>query len=214
LGEEALGATVSGVAQASGGQQTLAEEDTLRASVYTLLGWLLKSPPTASDLHRLGSLKGDASDLGQAISALAAVARAARPEAVDDEFHALFIGVGRGELLPYGSYYMAGFLNEKPLAKLRIDMAQLGIARATGVAETEDHIAALCQTMAGLIMGEFGEPADLPTQQRFFDTHVVPWAGKFFEELEAADSAAFFMPVGTIGKLFMHIEAQAFQMAA
>jgi TorA maturation chaperone TorD len=93
-------------------------------------------------------------------------------------------------------------------------MAQLGIRRATGVAETEDHIAALCQTMAGLISGEFGEPADLSTQQRFFDVPISPWARKFFEELEAADSAAFFMPVGTIGKLFMRIETQAFQMAA
>ncbi len=209
-----MGTTVPGVAQASIEASALAEEDALRANVYTLLGRLLKSPPTASDLSRFGSLKGDASELGQAISALAAVARAARPEAVDDEFHDLFIGVGRGELLPYGSYYLAGFPNEKPLANLRIDMAQMGIGRAEGVAETEDHIAALCETMAGLITGTFGEPADLSTQQRFFDTHVASWAGKFFEELEAADSAAFFMPVGTIGKLFMHIEAQAFQMAA
>ena len=209
-----MGAKVSAVDQSSGGKRAVAEEDVLRANVYALLGRLLRSPPTANDLRRLGSLKGDATDLGQATSALAAVARGARPEAVDDEFHTLFIGVGRGELLPYGSYYMSGFLNEKPLSKLRIDMAQMGIGRAKGVAETEDHIAALCETMAGLITGAFGEPADLAVQQRFFDAHIAPWAGKFFDELEAAEAAAFYMPVGTIGRLFLHIEAQAFQMAA
>ena len=93
-------------------------------------------------------------------------------------------------------------------------MSKLGIARADAVREPEDHIAALCEIMSGMITGAFGEPADLATQQRFFDAYIAPWAGKFFEELEAAESAAFFMPVGTIGKLFMEIEAQAFQMAA
>ncbi len=165
-------------------------------------------------MRRIAALKGDESELGQAMSALAAVARAARPEAIEDEFHNLFIGMGRGELLPYGSYYMSGFLNEKPLAELRIDMAKIGLARADDVPETEDHISALCEMMAGLITGAFGEPADLATQQGFFDTHMAPWAGKFFEELEAADSAAFYMPIGAIGKLFMRIERQAFDMAA
>ncbi len=192
----------------------LAEEDVLRAEVYGLLGWLLKAPPTRDQLRRLGALNGDESELGQAMSTLAATARAVRREAVDDEFHRLFIGVGRGELLPYGSYYIAGFPNEKPLANLRIDMAQLGIGRADDVPETEDHIASLCEMMAGLITGAFGAPVDLAAQQRFFDAHIAPWAHRFFEELEAADSAAFYMPVGTIGKLFMRIETQAFQMAA
>ncbi len=211
---EVLGAAGLGAAQASGEPRELAEEDVLRADVYALLGWLLKSPLTESDVRRLAALEGDESELGQAMSALAAVARAARPEALDEEYHNLFIGMGRGELLPYGSYYMSGFLNEKPLAELRIDMAKMGLARADDVAETEDHIAALCEMMAGLITGAFGEPADLATQQGFFDTHMAPWAEKFFEELEAADSAAFYMPVGAIGKLFMRIERQAFDMAA
>ncbi len=211
---EVLGAAGLGAAQASGEPRELAEEDVLRADVYALLGWLLKSPLTESGARRLAALKGDKSELGQAMSALAAVARSARPEAIDEEYHNLFIGLGRGEFLPYGSYYMSGFLNEKPLAELRIDMAKMGLARADDVAETEDHIAALCEMMAGLITGAFGEPADLATQQGFFDTHMAPWAEKFFEELEAADSAAFYMPVGAIGKLFMRIERQAFDMAA
>ncbi len=192
----------------------IAEEDTLRAELYTLLGWLLRSPATASELRRVAALEGDDSELGRAIRVLAAAARAAQPEAVEDEYHTLFIGVGGGELTPYASYYLTGFTYEKPLAKLRIDMGKLGIGRAEDESEPEDHIAALCEMMAGLITGAFGAPADLATQQRFFDTHIAPWSGKLFEDLEVAASAALYMPVGTIGKLFMAIETQAFQMAA
>ncbi len=202
------------MAQDEGGSGGIAEEETLRAEMYALLGWLLKAPPSTEDLQRVAALGGDDSDLGRAISVLAATARAGTPETIDEEFHTLFIGLGRGELLPYGSYYMSGFLNEKPLANLRIDMDALGIARADDIAETEDHIAALCEMMAGLITGAFGAPAELAAQQRFFDAHIAPWAPTFFEDLEAAASAAFYMPVGAIGKAFMRIEAQAFQIAA
>ena len=209
-----LGAAELGVAQASGEPRKLAEEDVLRADAYALLGWLLKSPPTRDDLRRVGALQGDKSEFGQTMSALAAAARATTPEAVEEEYFNLFIGVGRGEVVPYASFYLAGFLFEKPLAKLRVDMSKLGIARADGVREPEDHIAALCEIMSGLITGTFGSPADLATQQFVFDTHIEPWAARFFEDLEAAKSAAFYMPVGTLGKLFMGIETQAFQMAA
>ena len=202
------------MAQDEGDSGGIAEEESLRAEFYALLGWLLKSPPGAEDLQRVATLGGGDGDLGRAIAALATTARASTPETIDQEFQDLFIGLGRGELLPYGSYYMSGFLNEKPLANLRIDMDALSIARADDVAETEDHIAALCDMMAGLITGAFGAPADLATQQRFFDTHIAPWAPRFFEDLEAATAAAFYMPVGTIGREFMRIEAQAFQMAA
>ncbi len=192
----------------------IAEEDALRAELYTLLGWLLRSAPSADGLRRVAALEGDDSELGRAIRVLAAAARATQPEAVEDEYHTLFIGVSQGELTPYTSYYLTGFTYEKPLAKLRIDMGKLGIGRADGLSEPEDHIAALCEMMAGLITGAFGAPADLATQQRFFDAHMAPWAGKFFEDLEVAASAALYMPVGTIGKLFMAIETQAFEMAA
>lgn len=190
------------------------EEDTLRAEFYSLLGWLLRAPPARDDLVRAAALHGDNSALGEALTALAAAGRAATPEQIGEEYQDLFIGMGRGELLPFASYYLTGFLNEKPLAKLRIDMGRLGITRADDVVEPEDHIAALCEMMAGLITGAFGEPADLATQQRFFDAHMAPWAEQFFTDLEAAKAAAFFMPVGTIGKLFMRIEVQAFEMAA
>lgn len=202
------------MAEEPGVSGRIAEEDALRAGVYALLGWLLRSSPTPDDLQRVAALEGDDSEIGRAISALAKVANAASPDSVREEFHDLFIGLARGELIPYGSYYMTGFLNEKPLANLRIDMGKLGIDRAEGVSEPEDHIAALCEMMAGLITGAFGAPADLAAQQAFFDAHIAPWAEKFFADLEAAAPAVLYMPVGTIGKLFMRIEAQAFEMAA
>ena len=114
----------------------------------------------------------------------------------------------------YVSSNLTGFLHEKPLAKLRGAMNELGIDRAEDVKEPEDHIAALCEMMSGLITGSFGAPADLSVQREFFDTHIGCWAPRFFEDLQAAQSAVLYMPVGTIGRLFLAIETQAFDMAA
>jgi TorA maturation chaperone TorD len=132
---------------------------------------------------------------------------------VEDEFNALFIGLAQGEVTPYGSFYLTGFLYEKPLARLRSDLARLGIAAADGASEPEDHIAALCETMAGLIDGRFGAPLTLPEQRQFFERHVAPWAGRFFDDLAGAKSARFYMPVGGIGRLFIDVEKEAFAMA-
>lgn len=195
----------------------LSEEDRLRADWYMLLAQLLREPPQEHDLAGLRQLEGDDSLLGEAIASLAAAAKATDAAKLKREYHDLFIGVGQGELLPYGSYYLTGFLHEKPLAKLRGEMNQLGIRRADSVSEPEDHIAALCEMMAGLINGAFsqdGVPAPLATQRQFYETHIGCWAPRFFEDLEAAPSAAFYMPVGTIGRLFLAVEAQAFDMAA
>jgi TorA maturation chaperone TorD len=190
------------------------EEEFLRASCYRLLSSLLAAPPDRPVLDVVAGLTGDDTPLGQALAMLAETAQAADPVAVAEEYHDLFIGVGRGELVPFGSYYLAGFLHEKPLAKLRRDLERLGVARAESVHEPEDHIAALCETMAGLIDGVFGAPADLDDQHRFFEVHVGSWAGRFFEDLEWAESATFYGPVGRIGRIFMEIEAAAFRMAA
>ena len=190
------------------------EVDELRAHWYALLTRLLAAPPTAETLEVVGAMQGDGTELGLALNALAAVARRSTAEAVEDEFSELFIGVGAGQLMPYGSYYLTVFTYEKPLAKLRIEMGQLGIARADNLPEPEDHIASLCEMMSGLIAGAYGEPADLARQRAFFDVHVAPWAKRFFENLEAARSADFYKPVGAIGKVFMAIESQAFEMAA
>lgn len=194
--------------------QEVAEEDSLRANVYVLLAQLLARPPQAGLLKQVGGLQGDDTEFGEAIRVLARTARATSAEAVAREHFALFVGIGDSELTPYGSYYLTGFLNEKPLANLRGDMERLGIARAEGVRESEDHIAALCEMMAGLINGVFGEPASLSEQRAFFRNHLGCWAPRFFQDLEAAKGASFYMPVGTIGGLFMAVENEAFDMAA
>jgi len=137
----------------------IAPEDVLRADMYDFMSGLLAAPADATRISQCASLTGDDTDLGRAITALARVARAAKPAGVTREFNALFIGVGRGELVPYGSYYMTGFLNEKPLAVLRNEMARLRIERAPNVFEPEDNIASLCEMMSGLIRGRFGAAA-------------------------------------------------------
>ncbi len=113
------------------------------------------------------------------------------PDAVRREYDDLFIGLVRGEVLPYASYYLTGFLNEKPLALLRRDMARLGIARTPDVQEPEDHIASICEMMAGLIRGRFGGPVGLTAQREFFAAHLAPWAEHFFGDLEGAKNARF-----------------------
>jgi TorA maturation chaperone TorD len=196
----------------------IAEEDALRAHTYGLLARLLAEPPTPEMMDVVRGLEGDETPFGQALGTLSAAARKISVEAAGDEYFELFVGAGQSELLPYGSYYITGFLNEWPAANLVGDMRKLGIARADHVSEPEDHIAALCEMMAGLITGDLGAQAgiaaELDAQREFFDAHIGNWAPKFFEDLEASKTAAFYMPVGTIGKLFMEIEAEGFRMTA
>ncbi len=192
----------------------IAEEDQLRADLYDYLGVLLSAPPSKALLKKTAALTGDETDLGSAITSLARVAASRGEKAAESEFNALFIGVGRGELLPYASYYLTGFLNEKPLAVLRNDMASLQISRAANVFEPEDNIASLCEMMAGMITGRFGKPASLDRQKEFFNRHIGPWAGHFFADLEGAKGSVLYAPVGAIGRVFMDIEKQAFRMAA
>jgi TorA maturation chaperone TorD len=188
------------------------DEEALRAVQYRLLSRFLAAPPDQGLLDLAAGWQADDTAYGQALGALAKLASRTTPTEARDEYFNLFIGIGRGELLPYASYYLSGFLNEKPLARLRQDMARLGIARAEDVKEPEDHIAALCEMMAGLIEGAFGEPAHLATQRRFFDTHLAPWAERFFADLEASPSAVLYAPVGTLGRIFLEIETEAFAL--
>lgn len=192
----------------------IAEEDILRADLYDMLAALLARPPTPELLSMVKGLSGDSTPLGQGISAMARLAGHMKPPAVAAEFSTLFIGLTRGELLPYASYYMTGFLHEKPLAALRTDMSRLQIERAPNVFEPEDNIASLCEMMAGLIRGRFGRIAGLDVQKDFHAKHIAPWAAHFFSDLEAAKASVFFAPVGTIGKAFMEIEREAFRMGA
>jgi TorA maturation chaperone TorD len=173
---------------------------------------LLATPPSRDLLARTAALTGDETPVGKSIATHAKLARAATPGSVEREFNALFIGLARGELLPYASYYMTGFLNEKPLALLRSDMAAHSISRAPNVYEPEDNIASLMEMMAGLIDGTFGVAADLEVQKTFFNRHIAPWAGHFFNDLEAAKASVFYAPIGAVGKVFMTIEREAFRL--
>jgi TorA maturation chaperone TorD len=184
--------------------------DQARAQQYGLLASLLSRTPGQDLLGRLANLKVDASPLGLALGGLADAARDASVERVEREYFDLFIGLGRGELMPYGSYYLTGFLHERPLARLRHDLAELGIARSEGNAEPEDHIATLCEVMAGLVDGRF--PAASGADQRMFERHLSPWAGRFFADLERAETADFYRRVGTVGRIFIEIEMEAFAL--
>lgn len=195
-------------------QTEIPEEDRLRADLYDFLGTLLARPPDAAMLRQCAALKGDDTPLGQAAGALARVAQAANARSAEREFNALFIGLGRGELLPYASYYLTGFLNEKPLAVLRNDMRARRITRAPTVFEPEDNIASLCEMMAGMILGRFGKSAGLEEQREFFNRHLAAWAGHFFTDLEGAEASVLYAPVGAMGAAFIEIEKQAFRMMA
>jgi TorA maturation chaperone TorD len=188
------------------------ETDQSRCNVYRLLARLLREPPDASLLSVLTQMTGDESELGTAIADLAAAAATTSLADSRDEYSVLFIGLGRGLLTPFGSYYLTGFMHEKPLARLRNDMRPLGIARNDDVKDPEDHVAALMEMMAGLIDGSFGAAQPVAVQKSFFQGHVGSWAPHFYTDLEACTSARFFKPVGRIGRLFMAIEQDAFEM--
>lgn len=190
--------------------RSISDEDRARAQMYQLLGVLLGGPPSSELLRGLATLKGDDTPIGTASRNLAALAQRTMPKDAEREFNNLFVGIGRGELLPYTSYYLTGFLNEKPLANLRSDLMARGIKARDNVKEPEDHMGTLCEIMAGIIAGEFLCDSDQPSQKAFFDAHLAKWAALFFTDLEEAQSAVFYAPVGSLGRAFMAVEADAF----
>jgi TorA maturation chaperone TorD len=181
--------------------------DAGRAQEYALLGALLSYAPSNALLSQIAQLRDDATPLGRAHAAVAEAASIAVAGEVEREYFDLFVGLARGELLPYASYYLTGFLNERPLSRLRDDLAALGIERAENNFEPEDHAATLCEIMAGLAIGRF--PAPPEAQRAFFEKHVAPWMGRLFTDMESATNAKFYRPVGTLGRLFLEIEAKA-----
>ncbi len=204
MGSEAIAASADGHA--------VSDEDIQRAQVYGLLAKLLSAPPTTQDLAAAGNLTGGDTRLGTAVSALARIARGSDEAACRDEYDALFIGLGRGELLPYASYYLTGFLHEKPLAKLRRDMSAFGVVGRADVSEPEDHAASILEVMAGLIVGRYGEPAAVEQQQEFFDDHVGSWMPVFFRDLAGASSSVLYAALADVGLRFLEIETEAFKM--
>ena len=187
------------------------EIDHLRAAEYGLISLLLGRAPNADTLAKVARLQGDATDLGMAHIELAAAAADLDERTVSQEFFNLFIGLGRGELLPYASYYLTGFLHERPLARVREDLDLLGIERAGPSREPEDHIAILFEVMAGLARGDF--EADFAAQERFFERHLKPWAARMFADLEMSQSVRFYRAVGRVGRIFMELETEAFTLS-
>ena len=186
--------------------------DHARGDQYRFLATLLSAAPPQDLLNGIAGLSGDATAFGQAVNALASAAAGADAAQLEREFFAVFVGVGRGELLPYGSFYQTGFLNERPLAEVRTDLARLGVARAEGRFEPEDHIALLFEVMADMAHGQIAIGPD--EQAAFFARHVAPWAGQFFDDLAVAPSARFYRTVAELGRLLVDIEARAFSLAA
>lgn len=191
----------------------VSQEDGIRADAYGLLGNLLVRVPTPELLDRLKGIEiteGEQNNnMAAAWKTLAMAAERTTREAVDDEYHALFIGIGRGELVPYASWYLTGFLMERPLAQLRQDLKVLGFERQEDVKEPEDHAGALMEIMCMMILdAAVGEHE----QKRFFDRHMEPWIGKFFEDLQNARNASFYSAVGVLGAQFMEVEKQYLAM--
>lgn len=180
--------------------------DLHRAHTYRLLAALLAGPPDGDALALLGridSLETPAAPLARAWWELKRAAARTTPDSVDDEYHRLFVGLGRGEVVPYGSWYLAGTILGKPLVALRADLAALGIVRQDGVTEPEDHAAALCETMALLASSSNG---DIRTQGRFFSNHVASWMGRLFRDMADARAATFYRCVGGLGAAFLAVE--------
>src|SRR3984893_4108320 len=211
-GPEVVGAQARGrgVTPAAAMTVDVDEVDTARAQEYALLSVLLARAPDRTLLERLADLPSDSSPLGVIHAALAEAAGRTSVERVEREYFDLFIGLGRGELLPYGSYYLSGVLHERPLARLRAHLARLGVARAGAESEAEDQAAILCEVLAGLASGEL--PAAAGADRELFEQHLSPWIGRFFADLERAEAADFYRRIGTVGRAFMDIETEAYAL--
>ncbi len=183
-----------------------------RAAFYSLLAALLRNAPDADVLAYCLSLDttDQKSELGAAVNTLVLAAKHSDPQRLKEEFHELFIGLGRGELVPYGSWYQTGFLMERPLGQLRADLAKLGFERSDDVHEPEDHIAALMEVMAMLIY----EGAPQEQQRLFFETHISSWAKDFMRDLSVAETATFYRSVARLGSAFVAIESQYLNLTA
>lgn len=193
---------------------SLAPEDLARADMYALLSNLFYAPPSRELLALVAEsepeLGGEgAGPFASAWRSFKAAAKGADPERVREEFETLFYGVGRPKVMVFGSYYLAGFMMEKPLAALRDDLAALGFSRKLTAGEPEDHIAALCDVMRMLILSG----AELETQKRFFFTHLKSWYPKLADSLARTEEADFFKHVGRLAAAFFDIEVASFDIA-
>ena len=192
------------------------DEETARAEVYGLLAALYYAPPSDELAERLRIAVTEAPAAGALLEAswgeLVAAARRLPTDAIAREFDALFGGVGRPEVYLFGSHYLSGFLNEKPLAALRTDLASLGLARDEAMAETEDHVAYLCEVMRYLIAGDDVEVANLTRQREFFSHHLQPWVSALCEALTGHPKGDFYRSLSAFTQAFISVETQGFDM--
>ena len=193
-------------------EKLLDDSDQIRASSYSLLAALLVAPPSEELLSQLQGIetdKNDSKDIVNAWSTLQLAAQRHSRELIADEYHLLFIGLGRGELVPFASWYLTGFLMEKPLAHLRQRLAELGFEQQEDVHEPEDHAAALCEVMSQLILDE---ETDFETEREFYESFVGNWMKRFFSDLQETESSGFYRAVGQLGEAFLDIENRYFSM--
>jgi TorA maturation chaperone TorD len=192
------------------------DEETARAEIYGLLAALFYAPPSPELLDNLRLAVTEAPAAGALLEGswgeLVAVARDMSNQQIADEYDALFGGVGRPEVYLFGSHYLSGFLNEKPLAALRGDLAELGLARDDTMSETEDHYAYLCEVMRYLIAGDDVEVANLTRQREFFTRHLQPWALQMCDAVAAHPKARFYRCVASFTHTFSSVESQGFDM--
>ena len=192
------------------------DEETARAEVYGLLSALFYLAPTPALLSQLRVAVTDSPVPGgvleQPWSALVAEARARDDAAIRDEYNALFGGVGKPEVSLFGSYYLSGFLNEKPLAALRGDLARLGLARADAMSDTEDHVAYVCEVMRYLIAGDGAAAANLTAQRAFFIDHLQPWVLQMCERIGQHPQANFYAALAAFTRAFVEVETLGFDL--
>jgi TorA maturation chaperone TorD len=193
---------------------SLEEEQRARAGLYGLLARLLGAYPSAETLKEISQFPGDETPIGSVMGDLAKTASLTSFEEARDEYNALFIGVLEGEVNPFASHYLTGFLNGLPLSNVRDDLNRLGIIRSEDVKEPEDHIAFLFDVMVGLITNEFGDHADRNEEQDFFEKHITPWAENFFNDLVKAKNARLYAHVGTLALRFLEVEIKGFRIAS
>jgi len=194
------------------------DEETARAEVYGLLAAMYYAPPSAELIAQLRVAVTEAPAAGGFLEEpwrlVVGAARDLSDAEVADEYDALFGGVGKPEVFLFGSHYLSGFLNEKPLAQLRGDLAALGLARDETMPETEDHVAYVCEVMRYLIAGDDVEVANLTQQQKFFSAHLQPWVSQMCDAIEAHPKARFYAALAGFTRAFMSVEAQGFDMLA
>ncbi|MGV3727303.1 TorD/DmsD family molecular chaperone [Hydrogenophaga sp.] len=192
------------------------DEETARAEVYGLLAALYYAPPSPDLMAQLRVAVTEAPAAGGFLEEpwreVVAAARELSDDEVATEYDALFGGVGKPEVYVFGSHYLSGFLNEKPLAALRNDLAELGLARDEAMPETEDHVAYLCEVMRYLIAGDDVAVANLTQQQKFFTTHLQPWVLQMCDAIAAHHRARFYAALAGFTRAFVNVEAQGFDM--